>query len=115
VGCLNQVGLQIARTHKAIYQKTADLTRRLHAIRSLTRLAADTKKPGVRPGIRLRPTALMTVTDRRLLRAVPVSAREKPPDWLDTRNQPPLDSLKLIARNAFYLALEPFKTAYNLL
>ena len=32
---------------------------------------------------------------------------------LDTRNKRLLDSLKLIARNAFYRALEPFKTAYN--
>lgn len=32
---------------------------------------------------------------------------------LDTRNKRLLDSLKLIARNAFYQALQPFKTAYN--
>jgi hypothetical protein len=32
---------------------------------------------------------------------------------LDTRNKRLLDSLKLIARNAFYQALDPFKTAYN--
>jgi transposase len=32
---------------------------------------------------------------------------------LDTRNKRLLDSLKLIARNAFYQALAPFKTAYN--
>ena len=32
---------------------------------------------------------------------------------LDTRNKRLLDSLKLIARNAFYRALQPFKTAYN--
>jgi hypothetical protein len=32
---------------------------------------------------------------------------------LDTRNKRLLDSLKLIARNAFYQALEPFKSAYN--
>ena len=32
---------------------------------------------------------------------------------LDTRNKRLLDSLKLIARNAFYQALPPFKTAYN--
>jgi hypothetical protein len=32
---------------------------------------------------------------------------------LDTRNKRPLDSLKLIARNAFYQALQPFKVAYN--
>lgn len=32
---------------------------------------------------------------------------------LDTRNKRLLDSLKLIARNAFYLALDPFKTAYD--
>jgi len=32
---------------------------------------------------------------------------------LDTRNKRLLDSLKLIARNAFYQALHPFKTAYN--
>lgn len=32
---------------------------------------------------------------------------------LDTRNKRLLDSLKLIARNAFYQALEPFKTAYD--
>jgi alpha-galactosidase len=43
-------------------------------------LAADVKKLGVRPGIWFRPTALMTVTDRRLLRAGPVNAREKPLD-----------------------------------
>jgi hypothetical protein len=32
---------------------------------------------------------------------------------LDTRNKRLLDSLKLIARNAFYQALAPFKTAYD--
>ena len=32
---------------------------------------------------------------------------------LDTRNKRLLDSLKLIARNAFYQALQPFKTAYD--
>jgi len=32
---------------------------------------------------------------------------------LDTRNKRLLDSLKLIARNAFYRAFGPFKTAYN--
>jgi hypothetical protein len=32
---------------------------------------------------------------------------------LDTRNKQLLDSLKLIARNAFYQALQPVKTAYN--
>jgi DNA repair exonuclease SbcCD ATPase subunit len=32
---------------------------------------------------------------------------------LDTRNKRLLDSVKLIARNAFYQALQPFKTAYN--
>jgi len=32
---------------------------------------------------------------------------------LDTRNKRLLDSLKLIARNVFYQALEPFKTAYD--
>jgi len=32
---------------------------------------------------------------------------------LDTRNKRLMDSLKLIARNAFYRALQPFKTAYN--
>jgi hypothetical protein len=32
---------------------------------------------------------------------------------LDTRNKRLLDSLKLMARNAFYQALQPFKTAYN--
>jgi len=32
---------------------------------------------------------------------------------LDTRNKRLLDSLKLIARNAFYQTLDPFKTAYN--
>jgi hypothetical protein len=32
---------------------------------------------------------------------------------LDTRNKRLLDSLKLVARNAFYQALDPFKTAYN--
>jgi len=32
---------------------------------------------------------------------------------LDTRNKRLLDSLKLIARNAFYQALQPFKSAFN--
>jgi hypothetical protein len=32
---------------------------------------------------------------------------------LDTRNKRLLDSLNLIARNAFYQALQPFKSAYN--
>jgi alpha-galactosidase len=46
----------------------------------MTGLAADMKKLGVRPGIWMRPSALMTVTDRRLLRAGPVNAQEKPLD-----------------------------------
>jgi hypothetical protein len=32
---------------------------------------------------------------------------------LDTRNKRLFDSLKIIARNAFYQAIQPFKTAYN--
>ena len=32
---------------------------------------------------------------------------------LDTRNKSVMDCLKLMARNAFYLALQPFKAAYN--
>jgi hypothetical protein len=32
---------------------------------------------------------------------------------LDTSNKRLLDSLKLITRNAFYQALQPFKSAYN--
>lgn len=32
---------------------------------------------------------------------------------LDTRNNSVLDSLKILARNAFYRALEPFRKAYN--
>ena len=32
---------------------------------------------------------------------------------LDTRNKRLLDSIKLIARNSFYRALQPFKQAYN--
>lgn len=43
-------------------------------------LAADMVKLGVRPGIWMRPTALMRVTDRRVLRAGPVNAQEKPLD-----------------------------------
>jgi len=43
-------------------------------------LAADMKKLGVRPGIWLRPTALMTVDDPRRLRAGPCTAQEKPLD-----------------------------------
>jgi alpha-galactosidase len=43
-------------------------------------LAADMKKLGVRPGIWMRPTALMTVDDPRRLRAGPCTAQEKPLD-----------------------------------
>lgn len=43
-------------------------------------LAADMKKLGVRPGIWMRPTALMTVTDPKRLRAGPCTADEKPLD-----------------------------------
>jgi len=43
-------------------------------------LANDMKKLGVRPGIWMRPTALMCVTDHRVLRAGPVNAQEKPLD-----------------------------------
>ena len=43
-------------------------------------LAADMKKLGVRPGIWMRPTALMTVGDPRRLRAGPCTAQEKPLD-----------------------------------
>lgn len=43
-------------------------------------LAADMKKLGVRPGIWMRPTALMTVDDPHRLRAGPCHADEKPLD-----------------------------------
>jgi alpha-galactosidase len=43
-------------------------------------LAADMKKLGVRPGIWMRPTALMTVDRPRRLRAGPCTAQEKPLD-----------------------------------
>ena len=43
-------------------------------------LAADMKKLGVRPGIWMRPTALMTVDDPRRLRAGPCNSEEKPLD-----------------------------------
>jgi alpha-galactosidase len=43
-------------------------------------LAADMKRMGVRPGIWMRPTALMTVSDPRRLRAGPCTAEEKPLD-----------------------------------
>lgn len=43
-------------------------------------LAADMKKLGVRPGIWIRPTALMTVDDPHRLRAGPVTSQEKPLD-----------------------------------
>ena len=46
----------------------------------MTGLAADLKKIGVRPGIWMRPTALMTVTNKNLLRAGPADAQEKPLD-----------------------------------
>ena len=43
-------------------------------------LAADLKNIGVRPGIWMRPTALMKVDDPRRLRAGPINAEEKPLD-----------------------------------
>ena len=43
-------------------------------------LAADMKKLGVRAGIWMRPTALMTVDDPRRLRAGPCTSEEKPLD-----------------------------------
>ena len=43
-------------------------------------LAAGMKKLGVRPGIWMRPTALMTVDDPKRLRAGPCTAQEKPLD-----------------------------------
>jgi alpha-galactosidase len=43
-------------------------------------LAADMKKLGVRPGIWMRPTALMKVDDSKRLRVGPVNAGEKPLD-----------------------------------
>ena len=43
-------------------------------------LAADMKKLGVRPGIWMRPTALMKVDDPHRLRAGPINADEKPLD-----------------------------------
>jgi alpha-galactosidase len=43
-------------------------------------LAADMRKLGVRPGIWMRPTALMTVDDPRRLRAGPCTSEEKPLD-----------------------------------
>ena len=43
-------------------------------------LAADMKKLGVRPGIWMRPTALMVVDDPRRLRSGPCTSEEKPLD-----------------------------------
>jgi alpha-galactosidase len=43
-------------------------------------LAADMKKLGVRPGVWMRPTALMKVDDAKRLRAGPINAEEKPLD-----------------------------------
>lgn len=43
-------------------------------------LASDMKKLGVRPGIWMRPTALMTVDDPKRLRAGPCTVEEKPLD-----------------------------------
>jgi len=43
-------------------------------------LASDMKRLGVRPGIWMRPTALMTVTDKHRLRSGPCPAEEKPLD-----------------------------------
>ena len=43
-------------------------------------LAADMKKLGVRPGIWIRPTALMKVDDPHRLRAGPINTQEKPLD-----------------------------------
>jgi alpha-galactosidase len=48
--------------------------------RDMPGLAADMKGMGVRPGIWMRPTALMTVDDPRRLRSGPVHAEEKPLD-----------------------------------
>ena len=49
-------------------------------------LAADMKRLGVRPGIWMRPTALMTVDDPRRLRAGPCTAQEKPLDLTRPEN-----------------------------
>jgi alpha-galactosidase len=49
-------------------------------------LAADMKRLGVRPGIWMRPTALMTVDDPRRLRAGPCHAQEKPLDLTRPEN-----------------------------
>ena len=43
-------------------------------------LATDMKKIGVRPGVWMRPTALMRVDDTKRLRAGPIHAEEKPLD-----------------------------------
>ena len=56
-------------------------------------LAADMKKLGVRPGIWMRPTALMRVDDPKQLRAGPCTAQEKPLDLTLPEN------LKLIAND----------------
>ena len=52
----------------------------LAAERDMPGLAADMKKLGVRPGIWMRPTALMTVDNPKRLRAGPCTAPEKPLD-----------------------------------
>ncbi len=49
-------------------------------------LAADMKQLGVRPGIWMRPTALMTVDDPRRLRAGPCTVQEKPLDLTRPEN-----------------------------
>ena len=49
-------------------------------------LARDMKKLGVRPGLWMRPTALMTVDDPRRLRAGPCTSEEKPLDLTRPEN-----------------------------
>lgn len=50
-------------------------------------LAADVRKLGVRPGIWMRPTAVMAVDDPKRLRAGPCTAVEKPLDLTLPENQ----------------------------
>jgi alpha-galactosidase len=56
------------------------LAGRPEAFPDMPGLAADMKKLGVRPGIWMRPTALMKVDDPRRLRAGPCTSEEKPLD-----------------------------------
>jgi hypothetical protein len=93
-----QLKSQLSKLLLSQHQYPRKSTRRAERIASLTKDLAEAQKNQAQTQKEV--SRLEVLIQQQMVR-------------LDTRNKRLMDSLKLIARNAFYRALRPFKTAYN--